>query len=89
MSDDITFCMIGSCKHKDCFRHNSNIKDFTVPHSYAMFEGTEDCPYEGKAMTYKEAIAELKCYHREDGTVPEEIKLAITALARCWALDEA
>ncbi len=31
-------------------------------------------------MTNKEAIQELKCYHREDGTVPEEITLAIKAL---------
>lgn len=30
-------------------------------------------------MTNKDAIRELKCYHREDGTVPEEITLAIKA----------
>jgi hypothetical protein len=31
-------------------------------------------------MTNEEAINELKNYHREDGTVPEEITLAIQAL---------
>ena len=33
-------------------------------------------------MTNREAVNELKCYHREDGTVPEEIVLAIKALER-------
>ncbi len=31
-------------------------------------------------MTNREAANELKNYHREDGTVPEEITLAIKAL---------
>ncbi len=31
-------------------------------------------------MTNEEAVNELKNYHREDGTVPEEITLAIKAL---------
>lgn len=31
-------------------------------------------------MTREEAIKELKCYHREDGSVPEELTMAISAL---------
>lgn len=31
-------------------------------------------------MTNKEAVSELENYHYEDGTVPEEITLAIKAL---------
>lgn len=31
-------------------------------------------------MTNEQAVEELKNYHREDGTVPEEITLAIQAL---------
>jgi len=40
-------------------------------------------------MTNKEAITELKCYHREDGTVPEEITLAIKALEAQMVWQEA
>lgn len=85
MGDDITFCMNENCKHKKCFRHNSNIKDRTIPHSYAIFEGTEDCPYKGKTMTYKEAIEHLNnklniaYFTAEDN---EALDLAIEALKK-------
>ena len=44
MSDDITFCA-DMCKKKKCFRNPANIKDKTIPHSYAYLKGTDDCPF--------------------------------------------
>ena len=41
--DDITFCM-SDCQRTDCVRHPSNIQDRTIPHSYADFKRTPDCP---------------------------------------------
>lgn len=43
LGDDITFCM-SECGRTDCFRHPSNILVKDIPHSFAMFEGTEYCP---------------------------------------------
>ena len=45
MSDDITFCASKTCKKKTCFRHPSNISEPRIPHSFADFTNTEDCPY--------------------------------------------
>lgn len=41
-SQDITWCASG-CDDTKCFRHPSHIMNRTIPHSFAYFEGTEDC----------------------------------------------
>lgn len=52
-SDDITWC--GSeCKNKQCFRNPANMKDRVGLHSYALFEGTEDCPLNFVEVTRQE-----------------------------------
>lgn len=40
-SQDITFCSSVSCKHTECFRHQSHIVNSQYPHSIADF--TEIC----------------------------------------------
>ena len=45
MSDDITFCGNKDCKHKDCFRHWTNIKEPNIPHSFAYFNNTPECEW--------------------------------------------
>ena len=42
--DDITWCG-NECSHTECERNQINILDRTHWHSYAMFKGTETCPY--------------------------------------------
>ena len=43
ISDDITFCPHEDCEMKTCMRHQSNIRNKKVPHSYSV-ETPEDCP---------------------------------------------
>lgn len=43
MTDDITFCA-SDCHRHGCYRHPSNIRRPELPHSYANFGGTADCP---------------------------------------------
>ena len=40
--DDITFCM-SECDNKECYRHPSNIKDRSIPHSFALLKDTDLC----------------------------------------------
>ena len=40
-SEDITFCGYENCPNKKCERHQSNIKNFRILHSFAYFH---DCP---------------------------------------------
>lgn len=43
MSDDITFCANSKeCKNKKCMRHDSNISDRYIPHSFSYFKGVDD-----------------------------------------------
>lgn len=42
ISDDITFCL-NDCLNFDCFRHPCNIKDKSIPHSYAYLKETQYC----------------------------------------------
>ena len=79
MSQDITFCANADCKNKKCFRHQSNIINRNIPHSFADFTHTDDCPMRAE-MTDEQAIKELQKYHLEDGTIPEEFFVAIKAL---------
>lgn len=38
-NDDITFCSYDRCTMKKCERHMSQIRDKSIPHSFANFEG--------------------------------------------------
>lgn len=42
-SEDITFCMSDRCEYMKCIRNPKHIK-LPIPHSYAWFEGTNECP---------------------------------------------
>lgn len=42
MSEDITFCSKPDCKNTECERNQSNIKQYWLDHSYAVFT---DCEY--------------------------------------------
>lgn len=42
--DDITWCVDNDCSVNGCMRNPKNIHDKSVPHSYAMFRGTDECP---------------------------------------------
>ena len=53
MTDDITFCAT-KCNCINCFRHPSNIKNPSIPHSFAYLKDTEDCPMNGKFKENKE-----------------------------------
>ena len=44
ISDDISFCMNGRCKRTSCFRNPKNIRYPEIPHSFAQFAGTDECP---------------------------------------------
>lgn len=50
--DDITYCD-DRCNRKRCFRHKSNIKDLSIPHSFSHFKNTAYCEYstENKSET--------------------------------------
>lgn len=41
-SEDITFCGYAKCPCINCERHQSNIKNFNILHSFAYFD---DCEY--------------------------------------------
>lgn len=45
-SDDITFCA-SKCGMKNCFRHPSNMIHKNIPHSFALFKETDECPFKG------------------------------------------
>ena len=50
-SEDITFCGYSKCPNKKCERHQSNIKNFRILHSFAYFD---DCP------THKQLVDDLR-----------------------------
>lgn len=54
--DDITWCFEENCPHISCRRNRVNMIERTGLHSYAMFKGTEDCPY------YKKENKSMKTY---------------------------
>lgn len=41
ISEDITYCA-SDCSLTSCFRNRKNIRQM-IPHSFALFEGTEEC----------------------------------------------
>lgn len=43
-SDDITFCANTVCTNVECFRHQANMKNPSIPHSVADFTNTDICP---------------------------------------------
>ena len=45
MNDDHTFCL-DECDYFVCWRHQSQIQDHSVPHSFAHIKGTPDCEIE-------------------------------------------
>jgi len=58
MSEDITFCGYSKCPNKRCERHQSNIKNFNILHSFAYFD---DCPTHQKALgELQSAISDLE-----------------------------
>lgn len=44
MGEDITFCGYSKCPNKKCERHQSNIKNFDIPHSFAYFHDCDKYP---------------------------------------------
>ena len=44
MSEDITYCLNKGCKKTKCERHASHIKDKAIPHSFAMFDCSDEKP---------------------------------------------
>lgn len=44
MSEDITYCLNKDCKKTKCERHASHIKDKAIPHSFAMFDCSDEKP---------------------------------------------
>jgi hypothetical protein len=42
MSEDITYCLNKDCKKTKCERHASHIKDKAIPHSFAMFDCSDE-----------------------------------------------
>lgn len=50
-SEDITFCANSKCPMQNCFRHQRNIRNFNILHSFAVFT---DCAYM-RSATEKES----------------------------------
>lgn len=49
MSEDIEFCIHRECKHKDCERHPSRIRQYWFDHSFMDFSTFKDfCKKGGK-----------------------------------------
>lgn len=42
MSEDITYCLNNDCKKTKCERHASHIKDKAIPHSFAIFDCSDE-----------------------------------------------
>ena len=57
MSEDITYCGYSKCPDKKCERHQSNIKNFYILHSFAYFH---DCPKYPPVEFSEEELQELK-----------------------------
>ena len=69
MTDDITFCAT-KCNCINCFRHPSNIKNPSIPHSFAYLKDAEDCPM--KKNIKREFIEIITNYPPDDlCTYPE------------------
>lgn len=63
MSEDITYCLNKDCKKTKCERHASHIKYKAIPHSFAMFDCSDEKPRKSciakeKCDTYQEYLAE-------------------------------
>ena len=43
-SEDITFCGYFKCPNKKCERQQSNIKNYSIPHSFAYFHDCNKYP---------------------------------------------
>ena len=52
MDDDFTFC-IHPCEMKMCFRYPRNIRDKSIPHSYADMYASPGCIRRGQVETMK------------------------------------
>ena len=60
--DDITWCA-GDCPIQGCFRNPANMNDRDIPHSFAMFKGTEICPFfESSDGCLDKCIHAKKCF---------------------------
>lgn len=62
MMDDMTFCLEGwegQCKVTRCERHPNNIRDRTIPHSFANFYQTDLCPLDCREE--KDAVEVIRC----------------------------
>lgn len=61
MSQDITFCGYDKCPYTKCERHQSNITDYRVMHSFAYFHECDKYPpMEHSAKEVEELAKEVK-----------------------------
>ena len=54
-SEDITFCANSKCPIMNCIRHQRNIRNFNILHSFAVFT---DCAYMQTITSMREATSE-------------------------------
>lgn len=88
MTDDITFCLNSpSCANKNCFRHESNIRERTIPHSFAQMKGTDYCPVYAKGKVPIPPSLRLipfsNCFVPICGFCGEELTTEISACESC------
>ena len=57
MSEDITYCLNKDCKKTKCERHASHIKDKAIPHSFAMFDCSDEKPRKWAISRLKNGIS--------------------------------
>lgn len=90
-SDDITWCA-SKCDNKECFRHDSNMRNKIGLHSYAEFKGTDTCPLTKKKMSPKEAVENIAAMIQSDDFLTishiEALRIAMECIETRYCMEE-
>lgn len=85
MSEDITYCLNKDCKKTKCERHASHIKDKAIPHSFAMFDCSDEKPRKWAISRPKNGISlngrEYVCGENGKVKLYDDINIAVLDLA--------
>lgn len=81
MSEDITYCLNKDCKKTKCERHASHIKEKAIPHSFAMFDCSDEKPRKWAISRPKLNGREYVCDENGKFKLYDDINIAMLDLA--------